>query len=80
MPQLSHTFDLSLLYSAITPAPAAPAPGDRYVITLRAGLNDSPCHHNMHCTATSANNFLRAVGGNYVANFSSSVSRISQEI
>jgi hypothetical protein len=38
-------------------APAAPAPGDRNVITLKAVLNKSPCHHNMNCTVTSANNF-----------------------
>ena len=38
-------------------APAARAPGDRNVITLKAILNESSCHHNMNCAITLANNF-----------------------
>ena len=56
------TYNLSLLYSRSPLAPAAPAPGDRYVITLKAVLNESPCHHNMNCTVASANNFLGQSG------------------
>ena len=50
-------YDLFLLYSRSPLAPAALAPGDRYVITLKAVLTESPCRHNMHCAITSANNF-----------------------
>ncbi len=73
------TYDLSLLYSRSPLAPAAPAPGDRYVITLKAVLNESPCHHNMNCRDHLSEQLFRAVGG-YFANFSSSVGSISEEI